>query len=100
MGRKRCRTRSFRCGFVLCLTLQTDSSRCYQHLPTTNEIVGCGGEHVEPLYQAAATIPGPAQTSNRLDPPECVFDPLALDLADAIAQMPRLALHDHRAADR
>src|SRR5246500_1581698 len=98
MGRKGRCTRSFRCGFVSCLTLQTDSSRCYQHLRNTNEIVGRGGEHEEPLDQAAATMPGLAQTADRLDPPEWFFDPLALDRADTIAGMPGRARIDRRAA--
>src|ERR1700751_6230407 len=98
MGRKRRRTRSFRCGFVSCLTLRTDSSPCCQHLRNTNEIVGRGGEHEEPLDQAAATMSGLAQTADRLDPPEWFFDPLALDRADAIAGMPGRARIDRRAA--
>src|SRR6201987_1104863 len=98
MGRKGRCTRSFRCGFVSCLTLQTNSSRCCQHLRNTNEIVGRGGEHEEPLDQAAATMPGLAQTADRLDPPEWFFDPLALDRADTIAGMPGRARIDRRAA--
>src|SRR5246127_5826360 len=97
MGRKGRCTRSFRCGFVSCLTLQTDSSRCYQHLRNTNEIVGRGGEHEEPLDQAAATMPGLAQTADRLDPPEWFFDPLALDRAETIAEMSGRAPIDRRA---
>ena len=63
MGSKRRRTRSFRCGFGSCLMHQTDSSCYCQHLRNTNEIVGCGGEHEEPLDQAAATMPGRARAS-------------------------------------
>src|ERR1700758_4048022 len=97
MGRQRRRTRGFRWGFASWLTLQTDSSRCCQHLRNTSEVVGCGGEHEEPLDQAAATMPGLAQTADRLDPPEWFFDPLALDRADAIAGMPGRARVDRRA---
>jgi hypothetical protein len=82
------------------LTLQTDSSRCYQHLRNTNKIVGCSGEHEEPLDQAAAAMPGFAQTADRLDPPEQFLDPLALDRADAIAGMPGRPRIDRRAAVR
>src|SRR5436305_2791774 len=98
MGRKGPCTRSFRRGFDACLTLQTDSSRCCQHPRNAHEIVGCGGEHEEPLDQAAATMPGLAQTADRLDPAKWFFDPLALDRADAIAGMSGRARVDRRAA--
>src|SRR6202008_1963153 len=65
MGRKGRCTRSFSLWFVSCLTLQTDSSRCCQHLRNTNEIVGRGGEHEEPLDQAAAGMPGLARVDRR-----------------------------------
>src|SRR6202008_3091764 len=98
MGRKRRRTRSFRCGFVSCLTLRTDSSPCCQHLRNTNEIVGRGGEHEEPLDQAAATMSGLAQSTDGLHPSEWFFDPLAADCAETIAEMSGRAPIDRRAA--
>src|ERR1700741_1853055 len=98
MGRKGRCTRSFRCIFVSCFSLQTDSSRCCQHLRNTNEIVGRGGEHEEPLDQAAATMSGLAQSTDGLHPSEWFFDPLAADCAETIAEMSGRAPIDRRAA--
>src|SRR4249920_476242 len=87
MGRDaRCRG-GIGCGFVAYATLQADSSRCCQELGDANEIVGGSSQDEEPLHQAAATMPGLAQTADGLHPAEGFFDPLTLDGADAIAGM-------------
>src|SRR5271154_1478253 len=78
--------------------LRADSSRRRQNLRDANEVVGCSGEHEEPLDQTATAMSSLAQTADRLDPPEWFFDPLALDRADAIAGMPGGARVDRRAA--
>src|ERR1700757_2587286 len=78
--------------------LQTDSSRRGQQLWDANEIVGCGGEHEEPLDQAATAMPRLAQAADRLDPPERLLDQLAFDGADPIAGMAGGTRVDRRAA--
>src|SRR3974390_2970588 len=80
------------------LRLQTDSSRRGQQLWDANEVVGCGGEHEEPLDQAATAMPRLAQASDRLDPPERLLDQLAFDGADPIAGMAGGTRVDRRAA--
>jgi hypothetical protein len=49
-------------------TLQTDSSRRGQDLWDTDEIVGGGGEHEEPLDQGAAAVTGLAQRADGVHP--------------------------------
>jgi len=78
--------------------LRTVSSRCRQKLRDANEILGGGGEHEEPLDQAAAAMAGLAQAADRLHPAETFFDTFALDGAEAIAAMPGGARIDRRAA--
>src|SRR6516162_4242949 len=80
------------------LALQTDSSRRGQQLWDANEVVGCGGEHEEPLDQAATAMPRLAQAADRLDPPERLLDQLAFDGADPIAGMAGGTRVDRRAA--
>src|SRR5476649_2343912 len=75
------------CGFASYSALQTDSSRCGEQLRDANEIVSGSSEDEEPFHQAAPTIPGLAQTADGLHPAKGLFDPLALDRADAIAGM-------------
>src|ERR1700745_1774733 len=78
-------------------TLQADSSY-RQKFWDADEVVGGSSEHEEPLDQAAAAMPGLAQTPDRLDPPERFFDLFALDGADPIARMARRARIDRRTA--
>src|SRR5579864_1206951 len=80
------------------LMVQSDSSGCCQNFGDSNEIVGDGGQHEEPLDQATAAMPRFAQTADGLDPAEQLFDALALDVADAIARMASCACIDCRAA--
>src|SRR5450755_2729518 len=87
IGRDRRGMRGIGCDFASYSTLQTDSSRCGQNLRDANEIVGGKSQDEEPFHQAAATMPGLAQTADGLHPPKGFFDPLALDRADAIAGM-------------
>src|SRR5579863_1772027 len=82
------------------LMAQADSSGCCQNFGDSDEIVGDGGQHKEPLDQATAAMPRLAQTADGLDPAERLFDALALDGADAIARMPGCACIDCRAAFR
>jgi len=94
----RLRIRGIAYGFASYSMLQTDSSGCRQNFRDTNEIVGSGGQHEEPFDQATTTMAGLAQAADRLHPPERLFDPLALDCADAIAGMPGGARINRRAA--
>ena len=98
MGRDPRRIGGVGCGFASYSTLQTDSSRCGQKLGDANEIVGDSSQHEEPFHQAAPTIPGLAQTADGLHPAKGLFDPLALDRADAIAGMAGRARVDRGAA--
>ena len=78
--------------------LQADSPHRRQNFGDADEIVCGGSQHEEPLHQAAAAMPGLAQTPNLLHPPERFFDLLALDGADPIAGMAGRARIDRRAA--
>src|SRR5215470_5597059 len=78
-------------------TLQADSS--YRQKFWDADKVVCGsGQHEEPVHQAAATMPGLAQTPDRLDPSERFFDLFALDGADPVTGMAGCARIDRRAA--
>src|SRR5206468_916501 len=78
--------------------LQAVSSRCRRNFRDANEVVGSGGQHEEPFHQATATMSRLAQASDSLHPSERLFDPLALDCADAIAGVSGRACIDRRAA--
>src|SRR6266404_8798567 len=97
MGRDLRRMHGIGCGPASYSMLRTDSSCWGQKFWDANKVVSGGGEHEEPLHQAAAAMTGLAQAADGLDPAERLFDPLALDCADAIAGMAGGARIDRRA---
>ncbi len=56
-----------------------------QNFRDANEIVGCGCQHEEPLHQVTTAMSCLVQAADGLHPAERLFDPFALDRADAIA---------------
>src|SRR4029077_4336829 len=86
------------CGCTSYLTLQTDSLCCGQNFRDANEIVGGGCQHKEPLHQVTTAMACLAQAADGLHPAERLFDPVALDRADAIAVMAGGARIDRRTA--
>src|SRR4029077_4459270 len=86
------------CGCTSYLTLQTDSLCCGQNFRDANEIVGGGCQHKEPLHQVTTAMACLAQAADGLHPAERLFDPFALDRADAIAVMAGGARIDRRTA--
>src|SRR4249920_447807 len=78
-------------------TLRADSP-CGQQLGDTDQVVGGGGEHEEPLDQRTPAMTRLAQAADRLHPAEGLLDAFALDHADGIAGMARGAPIDRGAA--
>src|SRR3984957_7040976 len=97
-GDQRRRRRKIDYLFASYFTLQTDSSRCREDFWDANQIVCRCRQYKEPFHQAAPAMPGLAQATHRFHPPERLFNPLALDRADAIAGMTSRARVDRRAA--
>src|SRR6188472_4319423 len=84
--------------FASSSALRTGSSRCGENLRDANEIV-CGRRQDEEEFdQHPPAVSGFAQTADGLHPAERLFDPLALDCADAIAGMSGRTGIDRRAA--
>jgi len=80
------RMRGIRYGFTSFSMLQADSSRGGEERRNANQIISGRDEDEKPFNQVTAAIPGFAQSSNGLHPPERFFDPLAGGQTDAIGR--------------
>lgn len=82
---------------------QTDVGPSLQHrnghqVSHAHQVVSRAPEGEHPVHLENAAVPNLAQQRDRLQPAETFFDPLVLDLADAIAFVPRRPLIDRTAA--